>query len=378
MKKVLSLFSALVILVGCMGLGSFSSFAEKKEEVPEIGLNETKAISAVYTTDEENKAEFENSYYYRFTAPSNGNYFFKFDTAYALKSNDPDNPPSAMAMLMDSKGNMAEVGIAVSFASLDAQTVADYKAYGVKNNPSFVAELKADNTYFLAVTNDSEQKYVTNLKIEKHTHTIVKQTRKAEVVSGYNSEGGIYSICSNSYCTYEKLDEEFPAAQSVSISKTKYTYDGKAKKPAVAIALANGKKLSRANYSVKYLNNTKVGKASAVITFKGNYTGKLSKSFTIIPKKTELVKATPRKKAVTVKYKKRKAQVTGYEIQCATNKKFTKNKKTTLVKKNKTTTKTVKGLKSKKVYYVRVRTYKNVGSKKYYSSWTKTAQVRVK
>lgn len=61
--------------------------------------------------------------------------------------------------------------------------------------------------------------------------------------------------------------------------------------------------------------------------------------------------------------------VSGYEIQVATDKNFKKNKKSILVKKQKTTSAKIKKLKSKKKYYVRVRTYKVVGRKKVYSSW---------
>ena len=78
------------------------------------------------------------------------------------------------------------------------------------------------------------------------------------------------------------------------------------------------------------------------------------------------VKAT--KKSLTIKWSKVKG-VSGYEIQVATDKNFKKNKKSILVKKQKTTSAKIKKLKSKKKYYVRVRTYKVVGRKKVYSSW---------
>ena len=52
--------------------------------------------------------------------------------------------------------------------------------------------------------------------------------------------------------------------------------------------------------------------------------------------------------------------IKGYQIQLATDKKFKKNKKTVTISKQKTTKTTVKKLKAKKKYYVRIRTYKNV------------------
>ena len=83
------------------------------------------------------------------------------------------------------------------------------------------------------------------------------------------------------------------------------------------------------------------------------------------------------KKAVSVEWKK-VGGVSGYEIQLATDKKFKKNKKTVTVKKQKTTKTTVKKLKAKKKYYVRVRTYKIVNGKKVYSSWSKVKSVKTK
>ena len=83
------------------------------------------------------------------------------------------------------------------------------------------------------------------------------------------------------------------------------------------------------------------------------------------------------KKAVSVEWKK-VGGVKGYQIQVATDKKFKKNKKTVTIKKQKTTKTTVKKLKAKKKYYVRVRTYKIVKGKKVYSSWSKVKSVKTK
>ena len=83
------------------------------------------------------------------------------------------------------------------------------------------------------------------------------------------------------------------------------------------------------------------------------------------------------KKAVSVEWKK-VSGVKGYQVQVATDKKFKKNKKTVNIKKQKTTKTTVKKLKAKKKYYVRVRTYKIVNGKKVYSSWSKVKSVKTK
>ena len=95
------------------------------------------------------------------------------------------------------------------------------------------------------------------------------------------------------------------------------------------------------------------------------------------PKSASIKKVKGAKKAILVTWKK-VSGVNGYEIQVATNKKFKKNKKTVNIKKQKTTKTTVKKLKAKKKYYVRVRTYKIVNGKKVYSSWSKVKTVKTK
>ena len=95
------------------------------------------------------------------------------------------------------------------------------------------------------------------------------------------------------------------------------------------------------------------------------------------PKSTSIKKLKPAKKAVSVEWKK-VSGVKGYQVQVATDKKFKKNKKTATVKKQKTTKVTIKKLKAKKKYYVRIRTYKTVKGKKIYSSWSKVKKVKTK
>lgn len=98
---------------------------------------------------------------------------------------------------------------------------------------------------------------------------------------------------------------------------------------------------------------------------------------TVKPKKTSIKKLSKGKKKFTVNWAK-VSGVKGYQIQYSSDKKFKKNNKSVTVAKQKTTKATVKKLKSKKKYYVRVRTYKTVNGKKIYSSWSKVKSVKTK
>lgn len=106
----------------------------------------------------------------------------------------------------------------------------------------------------------------------------------------------------------------------------------------------------------------------------------VNSSFTVRPKSTTVKSVSGGKKKVTVKWKKRTACSTGYEIKYAANKSM-KNAKTKTVKGKNKASATIKNLKSGKTYYVRVRAYStytvNGVKQKVYSTWSAKKKVRV-
>ena len=177
--------------------------------------------------------------------------------------------------------------------------------------------------------------------------------------------------------------QEIAQIGQIKLSKTGYTYNGKVKKPTAKVTDIDGNMIPDNYYTVIYSGGRKkVGKYKVTIIFKESYAGVVTKTITVKPKKTSIKSLKAGKKKLTVKWSKQTAQVTGYQVQLATDKKFTKNVKTATVTKNKLITKTIKKLKSKKKYYVRVRTYKTVKvdgkKKKIYSGWSKVKSITVK
>ena len=139
----------------------------------------------------------------------------------------------------------------------------------------------------------------------------------------------------------------------------------------------NGKTLKKGtDYTVSYSNNKKVGTATVKIAGKGSYTGTVTKTFKINPAKQEIQKLTAKSKAFFVDWAQ-KGSATGYEIQYATNSKFTSAKKVTITN-NKTDKTTVSKLSGKKKYYVRVRSYTTVKGTKYYGAWSASKSVTTK
>lgn len=190
--------------------------------------------------------------------------------------------------------------------------------------------------------------------------------------------GSTQEKCSG--CGKVKNQKTIFAVTSAALKSSSYTYNGEKKKPSVTVKDSCKKAIGKGNYTLTYKNKTKVGKATVTIKLKGNYTGKLTKTFQIIPKETSISgKITAKSKGLTVKWKKQPKSTTGYQIQVSTSKKFTKKATMTkTVKKNSITKLTVKKLKPKKKYYVRIRTYKTVKGKNYCSSWSKAKTVTTK
>ena len=115
-------------------------------------------------------------------------------------------------------------------------------------------------------------------------------------------------------------------------------------------------------------------KASATENYKG-----ASKTITIyaVPKKQTIKKISAGKRKVKVVLKK-DTNATGYQIVVAKNSKFNKGKKVLTKKGNKQITYTITKLNSRKIYYVKARSYKVIGNKKYFGTWSKVKKVRVK
>lgn len=167
----------------------------------------------------------------------------------------------------------------------------------------------------------------------------------------------------------------------ISLSKSEVVYNGKAQTPVVTVFDASGQTVEASNYTATYNSNINVGQATITVTGVGKYTGTLTAIFDILPKSTNISKVTATKKGFTVKWKKQKKQVSGYEIQYCANENF-KGAKTATIKKAKTASAKIKKLKAKKKYYVRIRTYKTVRvigkSKKFYSGWSQAKVVKIK
>ena len=168
------------------------------------------------------------------------------------------------------------------------------------------------------------------------------------------------------------------SAAKVTLSKTAFTYNGKAQKPSVKSVVLNGKTLKAGtDYTASIASGKKVGTYNVTIAAKGSYTGKATTSFTVNPKGVTKFKVSKAKKSFKAKWKKNKTERSGVQVKYSAKKSMAKAK-TVKAKGASVKAKKVKKLKKKTKYYVQVRAYKVVNGKTYYSSWSAKKAVKTK
>ena len=126
-------------------------------------------------------------------------------------------------------------------------------------------------------------------------HNYQTTTTKATL----SKDGSIVTKCTRCGDVTENTTIAYP--KTITLSEDHYVYDGQEKKPEVSVVGSDGKAISDDNYDVKYPESAVAGGSyDVVITFKGNYEGTVTKTFTIGQMDSELKYA---KSSVTVDYK---------------------------------------------------------------------------
>lgn len=259
--------------------------------------------------------------------------------------------------------------------SLSAGTEYTWIAYAVVGSKTYTSGNNKFTTKNPSASTTTKPTTTTNKCSKGHTAGTATVTKAT-----LTDNGSIDTKCT--VCGATINSETIYAPDYFKLSTSSYNYDGKKKKPSVTVYDNDGGIIEKENYTVSYASGRKsVGKYAVTVNFKGNYSGEKTVYFTIKPKSTSLSSVKAGSKKLTVKWKKQTSQITGYQIQYSTSSNFT-SPKTVTVSKSGTTSNTISKLKSKKKYYVRVRTYKNVKvddkTTKIYSSWSKSKSIKTK
>lgn len=180
------------------------------------------------------------------------------------------------------------------------------------------------------------------------------------------------------------------AENSIS-QKTKYGKTYSTKKQ--TIQLAKTAKYEKAKLTYKASNSKIKVSSTGLVTIPAKFSGKFTITITskatknyasgakvkvtvYVPTATTL-SSVKKASATSIKVSWKKSSVaTGYQIQYATNSKFS-SKKSVSITKQATVSKTIKSLKRGKTYYVRVRAYKTVNGTKYYGKWSSVLKLKL-
>ncbi len=189
-------------------------------------------------------------------------------------------------------------------------------------------------------------------------------------------------------CGYQTAPVTIPkkSAPTITVKDSTITVSNKSQTTKLDVKADKDAKLTYKsdNKSVKVDKNGKVtiaknfvGKATITVTATSGGAKTTQKvTITVNPKGTTFRAVYNGKGRKLKAYWNRNSQVDGYQLQYGTSKNFTGCKTVTL-KSNQYTGSVRTGLKKNATYYVRIRTYKRVSGKTYYSDWSKVKSFKV-
>lgn len=336
-----------VAVVFCFTIADAGAFAATKTAAPAYKAGDNFSI----TVKAAKRGNWKNDYVAKFTPTASGWYSFTFVKALKFTSDET----GYYSLIVDADENPVSYGYALGEDSWQI---------------NIAGNLTAGKTYYLLVHSENAADYTTNVQLRTHQHNYVPvaQIKYDNFIDSDKING---TLCEFQGCAPSNAASYYNT-RTFALKYSALTYTGTARTPSVISYDIRSLVVPFKDYTVTYNNNINVGTAMASINYNGIY---LYKSYKIIPKGTTIRTLKRGNDKFTAKWYTQKVQTSGYQIQCATNSKFTKNKKTVTVKGNKTSYKTVRNLKNCRKYYVHMRTYKVVKGKYYYSKWSAVKKV---
>lgn len=152
------------------------------------------------------------------------------------------------------------------------------------------------------------------------------------------------------------------------------SYTGRWVKPNVTLKVGKVKLKKNRDYTLVYRNNLQIGKASVVIRGMGNFTGKKTITFKIVPQTPKIQKLKKNKKSFVITYSSGK-MVHGYRMEVSTASSFAAKKTQKYILNGNRFE--ACGLK-KGTYYIRVKAYYSKKGKRYESGYTSKRKIKIK
>jgi hypothetical protein len=156
-------------------------------------------------------------------------------------------------------------------------------------------------------------------------------------------------------------------AKTAKIKNVQWT--GKQIRPSVTVTTGGAVLKEGADYAVSYGSNKKIGKGTVTVTGTGKYAGAKAVTFNIIPKKMSISKLALAYRRIETTWTKAVSAQKITKVQLSYRLKGSKKWKIKNIS-PKASAYTLKKLKGAKAYQVRIRAYKTVDGRKYYSPWS--------
>ena len=311
-----------------------------------------------------------------------GNYTLQKNTDYTVKCSNNINAGNAELEITGAGNYSGTYKAGFLIEQTEPSLKFDKKTITVKyGTKPFLCALSEKTTDGTITYSSSNPKAVV---VDPATGKVTIKGGGTAAIMAYAAKGTNYTAGST-FCTIKVTKR----SNTIKASNIRRTWYAKARKISIN-AKVYGKaplKYSSSSKSVKVDKKGRITIAakftgSARITIRSSATAgynAATKSITVTvnPAGTTLMTAknlSGRKAQITWK---KNRYVTGYEIQYSVNKNFRSGSKKTVSGVSKTKY-TLTKLQKNKTYYVRIRTYKKSGTKKYYSSWSKVKAVRIR
>ena len=363
MKRLASILLAAALLINCAVFADFSAYASTRKNAPERKVGDSFTITLkIENENGGSSTDWNHAYYAKFKPEADGDYEF------AVKGEDFYGEGGYCALITDAKDNVVSYAYALGEDSFQID---------------LVGHLKANRTYYYLVQYSADVDHTVNLKVKlkKHKHQMINTGEgipDAEyMIDAVDEDGKPFDMCKVQGC-YSSGIGAYYGVYYIEASKQKYLYDGKEKTPKPVFYDRRGKAFDAddKDLKVKFENNVVVGKAKMNVRYNGLWH---AIKFTILPAKTKIEKLTSKKRKVVLKWDIVKAQASGYQVEYSRDKSFKKGSaKRVKVSGRKSSSLNINNLSSGRKYYFRVRTYKKVGKKTYYSPWSAAESVKVR
>lgn len=202
----------------------------------------------------------------------------------------------------------------------------------------------------------------------KYSNNVVSGRGLVTIIGKGNYSGSITR-------TFVINSRNIAACQFSNISSQ--SYNGKRIMPNLIIKYHSMILKKGKDYILSYGSNKNTGFGTITVKGIGNYRGDKQVRFQIVPQKISALSVTSNKKQMSIKWKK-DSKASGYQITYAENKSFSIGKKNVTISNNKIVKKTIKKLKQKKYYYVKVRAYKRSGNEKLFGAYSRVKKVKIR